>query len=75
MKINGGNATLVSNFGLTKDLHIKYRKDSDGNVTGIEYIEAYLPFWASDFVKDFLVQKDDYFVIDEEKIAKSMSKK
>lgn len=44
MKIDGGNATLVSNFGLTKDLHIKYRKDSDGKVTGIEYIEAYLPF-------------------------------
>lgn len=75
MKIDGGNATLVSNFGLSKDLRIEYRKDSDGNVTGIEYIEAYLPFWASDFVKDFLVQKDDYFVIDEEKIAKSMGKK
>lgn len=71
-KIKGGNAVLVSNFGLHDDLHVVY-KDGDKS-KGVEYIEAYLPATSSSMFKDFLVQKGDYQEIDFEKMEKALGK-
>lgn len=71
-KIKGGNAVLVSNFGLHDDLHVVY-KDGDKS-KGVEYIEAYLPATSSSMFKDFLVQKGDYQEIDFKKMEKALGK-
>lgn len=71
-KIKGGNAVLVSNFGLHDDLHVVY-KDGDKK-KGVEYIEAYLPAFYSSMFKDFLVQKGDYQEIDFNKMEKALGK-
>lgn len=71
-KIKGGNAVLVSNFGLHDDLHVVY-KDGDKS-KGVEYIEAYLPATNSSMFKDFLVQKGDYQEIDFKKMEKALGK-
>lgn len=71
-KIKGGNAVLVSNFGLHDNLHVVY-KDGDKN-KGVEYIEAYLPATSSYMFKDFLVQKGDYQEIDFKKMEAALGK-
>ena len=71
-KIKGGNAVLVSNFGLHDDLHVVY-KEGDKN-KGVDYIEAYLPATSSVMFKDFLVQKGDYQEIDFKKMEKALGK-
>lgn len=71
-KIKGGNAVLVSNFGLHDDLHVVY-KDGDKS-KGVEYIEAYLPATSSSMFKDFLVQKGDYQEIDFKKMEEALGK-
>lgn len=69
-KIKGGNAVLVSNFGLHDDLHVVYKEGDESK--GVEYIEAYLPASDSSMFKDFLVQKGDYQEIDFEKMKKAL---
>lgn len=71
-KIKGGNAVLVSNFGLHDNLHVRY-KDGDKS-KGVDYIEAYLPAICSVMFKDFLVQKGDYQEIDFKKMEKALGK-
>ena len=39
--ITGGNVVLVSNFGLSDNLHVKYKNDNPEE--GVEYIPAYMP--------------------------------
>lgn len=72
-KINGGNAVLVSNFGLHDDLHVVYNDENDKS-KGIKYIEAYLPATYSSMYKDFLVDKGEYQIIDFDKMKKSLGK-
>lgn len=56
-KIKGGNAVLVSNFGLSDQLHVKYFEDDLSK--GVEYIPALLPAFTKDFYKDFLTKGAD----------------
>lgn len=71
-KIKGGNAVLVSNFGLHDDLHVVYKEGDKSK--GVEYIEAYLPATSSSMFKDFLVQKGDYQEIDFKKMEEALGK-
>ena len=72
-KINGGNIILVSNFGLSDDLQIHYKKDEDGNES-IDYIDCYMPAYKRSLIQDFLVKKEykdtgeEYWEIDYDKI-------
>ena len=72
-KINGGNIILVSNFGLSDDLQIHYKKDEDGNES-IDYIDCYMPAYKRSLIQDFLVEKEygdtgeKYWEIDYDKI-------
>ncbi len=71
-KIRGGNAVLVSNFGLHDDLHVVYKDGKDGS-KGIEYIECYLPAAYSDMYKDFLRDTPEgYQIIDFEAMEKAL---
>ena len=72
-KIKGGNAVLVSNFGLHDDLHVVY-KDKNDHSKGVEYIEAYLPATSKAMYEDFLVQKGEYQEIDFEKMKATLGK-
>lgn len=73
-KISGGNAVLVSNFGLSDDLHVKYAVDKDGK-QHVASIEAYLPAAYSDLYKDFLVPHGDVLILDFEKMKSSLGEK
>lgn len=55
-KVKGGNAVLVSNFGLSDKLHIKYKNDNPEE--GIEYIPAYMPFYMKSMLEDYLEGDD-----------------
>lgn len=57
-KINGGNIILVSNFGLSDDLHIQYKTDENGNKY-IDYIPCYMPAYKRSLIQDFLVSRRD----------------
>ena len=72
--IHGGNAILVSNWGLTKELHVRHNKD--GAVTGIE---CYLPAYSKSFYEAFMVTKTDsngntYQELDINKVPKDLLK-
>lgn len=56
-KINGGNVVLVSNFGLSDKLQVKYKNDNPKE--GIEYIPAYMPAYMRDMYQDYLIEKVD----------------
>lgn len=59
-EINGGNAVLVSNFALSNDLRIAYKKDGS-----IDYIPAYLPADKRELYSKYLVkQSDGSWIID-----------
>ena len=73
-KISGGSAVLVSNFGLSDDLHVNYIKDKDGKEHA-KSIEAYLPAAYSDLYKDFLVPHGDVLILDFEKMKESLGEK
>ena len=71
-KINGGNIILVSNFGLSDDLQIHYKKDEEGNES-IDYIDCYMPAYKRSLIQDFLVKKEystgeEYWEVDYNKI-------
>lgn len=53
-EINGGNAVLVSNFALSNDLHVAYKKDGS-----IDYIPAYLPAHKREMYSKYLVKQAD----------------
>lgn len=57
-KINGGNIVLVSNFGLSDSLHIKWKTDENGNKS-IDYIPCYMPAYKRTLIQDLLVEKYD----------------
>lgn len=57
-KINGGNIILVSNFGLSDDLHVQYKTDENGNKC-IDYIPCYMPAYKRSLIQDFLISKRD----------------
>ena len=57
-KINGGNIILVSNFGLSDDLHVQYKTDENGNKC-IDYIPCYMPAYKRSLIQDFLVSRRD----------------
>jgi hypothetical protein len=52
-KIKGGNSVLVSNFGLSDNLHVVYNNGKDMS-DGVKYIEAYLPAYCKEMYADFL---------------------
>ena len=54
--IKGGNAILVSDFGLTDKLNIVYNVEGD-NTSGIKGIECYLPAYSKQFYEPFMVTK------------------
>lgn len=68
--IKGGNVVLVSNFGLSDDLKVKYHNDD--STKGIEYIPAYMPAYMRTMYEDYLIEKNDgkhsYWVIDFDKL-------
>ena len=70
-KIKGGNVVLVSNFGLSDSLQVKYKNDDPNQ--GIEYIPALMPAWMRDMYSDYLVEDKKYggWKIDFEKIKKN----
>lgn len=81
-KINGGNVVLVSNFGLSDSLHVKYKDENDPS-KGIDYIPAYMPAYMRSMFTDYLVQKDEvrkdgstvsYWTIDYDKLEKNNEK-
>lgn len=53
-EINGGNAVLVSNFALSNELHVAYKKDGS-----IDYIPAYLPAHKREMYSKYLVKQAD----------------
>ena len=57
-KINGGNIILVSNFGLSDDLHVQYKTDENGNKC-IDYIPCYMPAYKRSLIQDFLIPRKD----------------
>lgn len=57
-KINGGNIILVSNFGLSDNLHVHYKTDENGNKY-IDYIPCYMPAYKRSLIQDFLVPRRD----------------
>lgn len=57
-KIKGGSVVLVSNFGLSDSLHVKYKNDDPSQ--GIEYIPALMPAWMRDMYSDYLVEDKEY---------------
>lgn len=61
--INGGNAVLVSDFGLTDSLEIEY--DDKGNLAGIQ---CYLPAYSKEFFKPLM---DENGHLDIEKLHKA----
>lgn len=72
-KIKGGNVVLVSNYGLSDSLHVKYNNDDASQ--GIEYIPAYMPAWMKDMYEDYIVEKTDgkytYWTVDFEALKKN----
>lgn len=54
--IKGGNAILVSDFGLTDKLNIVYNVEGD-KTSGIKGIECYLPAYSKQFYEPFMVTK------------------
>lgn len=70
-KIKGGSVVLVSNFGLSDSLHVKYKNDDPSQ--GIEYIPALMPAWMRDMYSDYLVEDKKYggWTLDFEKIKKN----
>ena len=59
-KIKGGNAVLVSNFGLDslKDFRVHYKTDENGHKV-VDYIPAFLSYTMSSQLKDFIDTKVD----------------
>ena len=51
-KIRGGAAILVSDFGLTDELHLVH--DTDGTLVGVE---CYLPAYSRKFYEPFMVER------------------
>lgn len=72
-KIKGGNVVLVSNFGLSDSLHVKYKNDDPEQ--GVEYIPAYMPAYMRDMYEDYLVEESDgthtYWTLDYEALVKN----
>ena len=54
--IKGGNAILVSDFGLTDKLNIVYNVEGD-KTSDIKGIECYLPAYSKQFYEPFMVTK------------------
>ena len=54
--IKGGNAILVSDYGLTDKLNIQYNIEGD-KASGIKGIECYLPAYSKQFYEPFMVTK------------------
>ena len=57
-KIKGGNVVLVSNFGLSDSLKVKYKNDDPNQ--GIDHIPALMPAWMRDMYSDYLVEDEKY---------------
>lgn len=56
--IKGGNAILVSNFGLTHELQVIYNKEGD-KTSGVKGIECYLPASSRQFYTSFMKRSSD----------------
>lgn len=54
--IKGGNAILVSDYGLTDKLNIQYNIEGD-KASGIKGIECYLPAYSKQFYEPFMITK------------------
>ena len=64
-KIKGGNAVLVSNFGLSDDLHVEWNDAKDPS-KGVKWFEVYMPFYMKNMVKDYLVKdKNGNYILDQ----------
>lgn len=63
-KIKGGNAILVSDYGLRDSLQIKFADDGS-----IKYIECLMPLYTKKYFEDFIIaEKDGSYSIDLEKL-------
>lgn len=71
-KIKGGNAVLVSNFGLHDNLSIVYNNNDKSQ--GVKYIECYLPATNKVMYEDFLEKDGEFFTINFEKMEKALGK-
>ena len=58
-EIKGGNAILVSNFGLTRKLKIQYKEDG-----GLKGVECYLPAYSKKFYEPFIDKNTGELQID-----------
>ena len=80
--IKGGNAVLVSNFGLHNQLHVQYKTVTDANgkqVKTVDYIPCYLSYTMKDQLQDFLTLSTQNGItayhLDFEKMKKILGKK
>ena len=71
-KIKGGNAVLVSNFGLSNQLKVVYNDENDTS-KGVKYIEALLPSFTEDLFSDFLkTDENGNTIIDFKEVYESL---
>lgn len=81
--IDGGNVVLVSNYGLSDELHVQWKNAKTGKLItskkelentpkedlAVDHIPCYLPYTKKDMLKDFLVeQPDGTFILDFKKM-------
>ena len=89
-RINGGNVVLVSNYGLSDELHVQWKNAKTGKLItekkdldktpkedlAVDHIPCYLPYFMKDMLNDFLVEQDDgTFVLDFEKMKNTLGDK
>ena len=89
-RINGGNVVLVSNYGLSDELHVQWKNAKTGKLItkkkdlekipkedlAVDHIPCYLPYFMKDMLNDFLVEQDDgTFVLDFKKMENALGDK
>lgn len=88
-KIRGGNAVLVSNYGLDDRLHVQWKNIHTGELIksseelknmrkedlAVAWIPCYLPFYSSEMLRDFLeLTEDGYYTVNFEKMESQLGK-
>jgi hypothetical protein len=87
--IAGGNVVLVSNYGLSDELHVQYKNAKTGELIkteeqlkntpkedlAIDHIPCYLPYSKKEMLEDFLEeQSDGTYILNFESLKKSLGK-
>jgi len=68
--IKGGNAILVSNYGLTKELNLVY--EGKGEKKRVVGVQCYLPAYSKQFYEPFLVEKNGHQELDISKMPEEL---